>query len=97
MDVERPNRMHAWMTGARSERELFFDGTTVTLWTPAQKYYATTPFSGRLGELVARLKDKYDVEVPLSDLFVFGTPAAQFDKIESAMNARQDFIGQASL
>jgi len=28
----------------------------------------------------------------LSDLFVFGTPAAQFDKIESAMNAGQDFV-----
>ena len=94
MDVERPNRMHARMSSARSERELFFDGKTVTLWTPAQKYYSTTPFSGTLGELVTRLKDKYDVEVPLSDLFVFGTPAAQFDKIESAMNAGQDFVGK---
>ena len=33
------------------------------------------------------------MEVPLSDLFVWGTPAAPLDKIESAMNAGQDFIG----
>ena len=30
---------------------------------------------------------------PLSDLFLFGTPAAPLDTIESAMNAGQDFIG----
>ena len=30
--------------------------------------------------------------MPLSDLFLFGTPAAPLDKIESAMNAGQDFI-----
>jgi hypothetical protein len=94
MDVERPNRLRALMISARSERELFFDGKTVTIWTPAQKYYSTVPFTDTLGELVGRLKDKYEVEVPLSDLFVMGTPAAQFDKIESAMNAGQDFIGK---
>ena len=31
--------------------------------------------------------------MPLSDLFVWGTPAAPLDKIDSAMNAGQDFIG----
>ena len=34
------------------------------------------------------------MELPLSDLFVWGTPAAPLDKIESAMNAGQDFIGE---
>ena len=33
------------------------------------------------------------MELPLSDLFLWGTPAAPLDKIESAMNAGQDFIG----
>jgi hypothetical protein len=94
MDVERPNRLRARMFSARSERELTYDGKTVTLYTPAQKYYSTVPFAGTLGELVERLEDKYGVEVPLSDLFLWGTPAAPVDKIESAMNAGQDFIGK---
>ena len=34
------------------------------------------------------------MEVPLSDLFLWGTPAAPLDKIESAMNAGQDFIDE---
>src|SRR5262245_16488757 len=92
MDVERPGRIRVRMHSARSDRELFFDGKTVTLYTPAQKYYSTVEFSGTLGELVGKLQDGYDVELPLSDLFVWGTPAAPLDKIDSAMNAGQDFI-----
>ncbi|HOW46806.1 MAG TPA: DUF2092 domain-containing protein [Rubrivivax sp.] len=93
MDVERPNKLRVRMASARSQRELFYDGKTVTLFTPAQNYYSTVAFTGTLGELVERLEDKYSVEVPLSDLFVWGTPAAPVDKLESAMNAGQDFIG----
>ncbi|MBS0592266.1 MAG: DUF2092 domain-containing protein [Proteobacteria bacterium] len=93
MDVERPNRLRVRMSSARSQRELFYDGKTVTLFTPAQNYYSTVAFSGTLGELVDRLEDKFGVEVPLSDLFVWGTPAAPLDKLESAMNAGQDFVG----
>lgn len=93
MDVERPNKLRVRMSSARSQRELFYDGKTVTLFTPAQNYYSTVAFSGTLGELVDRLEDKFGVEVPLSDLFVWGTPAAPLDKLESAMNAGQDFVG----
>jgi len=94
MDVERPNRLRARMWSARAERELIYDGKTVTLFTPEQKYYSSIEFSGNLGELIKRLEDRYGVEVPLADMFVWGTPAATFDKIESAMNAGQDFIGK---
>ena len=92
MDVERPNKLRALMHSARSERQLFYDGKTVTLFTPAQKYYSTVEFSGTLGDLINRLRERYGVEVPLSDLFLRGTPAAPLDKIVSAMNAGQDFV-----
>ena len=92
MDVERPNKLRVVMHSARSERELFYDGKTVTLYTPAQKYYSTVEFSDTIGKLVERLEENYGVQVPLSDLFLWGTPAAPLDKIESAMNAGQDFI-----
>ena len=93
LDVVRPNKVRARMVSARSERELIFDGKTVTLYTPAQKSYSSVEFAGTLDRLIDRLQQSYGVELPLSDLFVWGTPAAPFDKIESAMNAGQDFIG----
>jgi hypothetical protein len=94
LDVERPNRLRALMSSARSERELFYDGQRVILYSPAQKYYSTVPFTDKLNVLVNRLEERYGVEIPLADLFVWGTPDAPFDGIQSAMNAGQDFIGQ---
>ena len=92
MDVERPNKIRALIRSARSQREIVYDGKTVTLYTPAQKYYSTVEFTGTIGELIDKLEERYGVQMPLSDLFLFGTPAAPLDKIESAMNAGQDFI-----
>ena len=94
MDVERPNRIRARMWSARSEREIIYDGKTVTLFMPAQKAYSTVAFTENLGGLVQKLEERYGVEIPLSDLFLWGTPAAPVDKIDSAMNAGQDFIGK---
>jgi hypothetical protein len=94
MDVERPNKLRVVMQSARSERELVYDGKTVTLYTPAQKYYSTVEFSGTLAELIDRLEEKFGVQIPLQDLFLWGTPAAPLDKIQSAMNAGQDFVGE---
>jgi len=93
MDVQRPNRLRVKMSSARSQRELFYDGKQVTLFTPAQKYYATVPFGGSLGDLADAMQAKYGVELPLADLFLLGTPAAPLDKLDSAMNAGQDFVG----
>ena len=93
LDVQRPDRLRARMWSIRSEREIIYDGKTVTLFFPAQKYYSSVEFSGSNGELVKKLEERYGFEVPLSDLFLWGTPAAPVDKIESAMNAGQDLIG----
>jgi hypothetical protein len=93
LDVARPNRLRVHMSSARSERAIFYDGKTVTLFIPAQKYYSTVAFTASLGELVVQLEDRYGVEIPLYDLFLWGTPAAPLDQIESAMNAGQDVIG----
>lgn len=93
LDVQRPNKLRALMHSARSERRLYYDGQTVTVFTPALKYYSTVEFSGTLGDLIQRLQERYALEVPLSDLFLWGTPAAPLDRIQSAMNAGQDFVG----
>jgi hypothetical protein len=93
LDVERPNKLRALMHSARSNRELVYDGKTVTLYTPAQKYYSTIEFSDTIGGLINRLEEKYGVQLPLQDLFLWGTSAASLDKVQSAMNAGQDFVG----
>jgi hypothetical protein len=91
LDVVRPNKIRVLMKSARNERELYY-GKTLSLNTPAQKVYGTLELNGTLADVIDRLEGQYGMQIPLDDLFRFGTPAAQFDKIESAMNAGQDFV-----
>jgi hypothetical protein len=92
LDVQRPNKIRVRMFSARSTREIFYNGEQVTLFTPAQKYYSTVDFSENIGGLITKLEERYAVQLPLSDLFLWGTPQAPVDNIDSAMNAGQDFI-----
>ena len=92
MDVDRPNKLRAVIRSTRTQRDIIYDGKTVTFYTPAQKYYSSVEFSENIGGLIDKLEERYGVQLPLQDLFLFGTPAARLDKIESAMNAGQDFI-----
>jgi hypothetical protein len=93
VDAERPNKLRAHMWSARSDRELVYDGKTFTIYFPAQKYYSSVEFSEPISGLVSKLEERFGVQIPMSDLFEWGTPAAPVDKVESAMNAGQDFIG----
>jgi hypothetical protein len=93
MEVARPDRLRVNIVTPRSDRELIYDGKTFTLYSPAQKYYSSIDLVDTIGGLSQRLEDRYGVELPLADLFLWGTPAAPLDRIESAMNAGQDFVG----
>jgi hypothetical protein len=94
LDVARPDKIRVLMSSVRSERELIYDGKTLTLYTPAQKYYSKTEFTDTIEGLIERLAAKYGIEFPLAELFRWGTPAAPLEKIESAMNGGQDLIGK---
>ena len=84
MDVERPNKIRALMHSARSERELVYDGKTVTLYTPAQKYYSTVEFTDTIGKLIERLEERYGVRSPVVRSLPLGYPSRA---------SRQDRIG----
>ncbi len=93
VDVQRPNKLRAQMRSARSVRDLMYDGKTVVLYMPEQKYFSKAPFTENLAGLVGRLRERFGVEIPLADLFLWGTPEAPLDNMSSAMNAGQDLIG----
>ena len=94
IQVQRPDKLRALMWSARAERELVYRGTTATLYTPALKYYATAEVPNNIRGLIEQLATRYGVQVPMADLFLWGTDDAPLDDIESAMNAGQDFIGK---
>ena len=92
LQVSAPNELRAQMYSARGQRELIYDGKTVTLYQPLQKYYSQAKFADTNATLVDRLRERYGVEIPSVDLFLWGTPAAPLNNMQSAMNAGQDIV-----
>jgi hypothetical protein len=72
MIVQRPNRIRAEVTSDRKDRIYFGDGKTFSVWARRMNYYATIPAPATLRELADTLADKYDLELPLVDLFYWG-------------------------
>jgi hypothetical protein len=80
----RPNRLRVEIDSDRGGRTLLYDGSSFTLWAPRLKYYATVPAPQSIAQLVTELEDRYDIEVPLIDLFRWGTVEAPAAAITAA-------------
>jgi len=82
--IARPNRMRAEVTDDDGHRFFFFDGKDFTIYGQVVGYYATVPAPSTLAKLTDDLSDKYGIELPLIDLFYWGTDEAIVKKIKAA-------------
>lgn len=86
MVAARPNRMRIQVTADDGQRLFLFDGKNFTIFGQTVNYYATVPAPGTIAELADALQDKYDIELPLVDLFQWGTNDANIQKIKAAVD-----------
>jgi hypothetical protein len=85
LSVRRPDRLFIDFLGDRKQRRIYYNGKTFTIFAPNLGYYATVPAPGTLLGLVEVLESKFGIEMPLADLFRWGTDQSGIDKIRSAM------------
>jgi hypothetical protein len=81
-----PNRLFAETTSDRMSRTYVYDGKTFTLSARRAGYYATVPAPPTVRELADVLSDKYDLEIPLADLFLWGAPGWSHGELTSAID-----------
>jgi hypothetical protein len=84
MLVQRPDRLRAEVTADRQQRYFFYDGKTFTMWARRVNYYGTVPAPSTLAELAETLANKYDIELPLEDLFYWGAPGRPAVSLQAA-------------
>jgi hypothetical protein len=72
MVAERPNHLRAEVINDKQHRMYFDDGKTFSVWARRVNYYATIPAPPTLRELADTLKDQYNLELPVADLFYWG-------------------------
>lgn len=85
--VKTPNQLFLELSSDRQLRQLIYDGKTLTVYSPRTKYYAQVDgLSSTLGELVETAATRYGIEMPLADMFLWGTDKAPQDAIRSALH-----------
>jgi len=90
--VERPSRLRAEVTSDKQQRTYFYDGKSFTLWARRVNYYATVEAPPTLRALADTLADKYNIEMPLADLFYWGERHTAND-LQSAVDIGPSQIG----
>jgi hypothetical protein len=83
----KPNRMRVEVIGEDRHRIYFYDGKTFSAWGRLNNYYATVAAPPTIGELFKQAQEKYDIDLPLIDLFKWGTSDDDINKIKTAVDA----------
>lgn len=89
----RPNRLRLAVNGDRHQRLFLYDGRTFTLWAPTLRYYASAAAPESIILLADTLEERFNIELPLVDLFRWGTPQAPMSEIRSARDLGPAAVG----
>jgi hypothetical protein len=87
LTVQRPDRFHfsTKIDEAHRDLQFFFDGKTFTIYGNTNKFYATVPAPATIRELLDVAEERYAIDLPFRDLFVWGTGKADVAAIQSAI------------
>ena len=82
-----PNLLRAELKSDEKDVFLFYDGKNFTVYGKLVNYYATVPAPATTAQLVDKVYNDYGIEIPLVDLFKWGTDNSAINKITSAFDA----------
>lgn len=71
--AKKPGELYVHVTSDQQDREFFFDGKQFTLWAPRLRYWAAVTAPPTIADLARLLEARYGIEMPLVDLFRWGT------------------------
>jgi hypothetical protein len=81
-----PNHLRIEVTDDDKHRLYLYDGKNFTVWARLVNYYATVPAPPTTVELFKKVEEKYDIQLPLIDLFKWGTHEEDITKIKTAID-----------
>jgi hypothetical protein len=81
-----PNHLRIEVTGDDRHRLYLYDGKNFTVWARLVNYYATVPAPPTTVQLFKDAEEKYNISLPLIDLFKWGTNEDDINKIKTAID-----------
>jgi len=82
--VRAPDHLRAEIKTDRKQREFIYDGKTLTVYAPRMHYYATVNAPPTIGAMLDSAQDRYGLEFPIADLFLWGTNKDESSKLTYA-------------
>lgn len=91
--VRRPNGFRIEIDSDREARTIYYDGRSVTVVAPRVGYYASFPARPTIRETLAAARDRFDLELPLSELFNWDSSSEVAGRLTSAFRVGDETIG----
>jgi len=93
--VSRPDAFFVELKSDRQIREFFYDGKAgqFTVYVPRQNFFATVSAPSTIDAVVDDIYDRYDIVLPLADMFYWARNDASTEGITSAIRIGYAKIG----
>ncbi|MGA7932352.1 MAG: DUF2092 domain-containing protein [Kovacikia sp.] len=92
--VKRPNQFRADYTGDERNTNFYYDGKTFTLLAKKLNLFVTKPAPSTLDATVAGVEEKYNVDIPLSNLLVSDPCKIIIPKIKKSLYVGFDLVNR---
>ena len=91
--ARRPDRFRIISDSDTQKRQIYYDGKTVTIFSPRQKLYASFAAPPTIGETLRMARDRFNLEIPIAELFTWGNDQSQIARLTSGFFVRTEHIG----
>jgi hypothetical protein len=93
VQARRPNGFRISMVSDRRDRQLYYDGKSLTVYSPRLGYYASFPAPDTIAKTLERAKDQYGIELPLADLFAWGVDKSLEGRVLAGFKVASEHVG----
>jgi len=85
LQVRRPNRFHSEVHSTHRNRDLYYDGKSITLLDRVQNFYGAIPAPATLDETLDVASERFGITLPLEDIIVSDPYHSAMRKITSGI------------
>ena len=93
LEVSRPNKLRAHRKGDIANQEFFYDGKTLTLYSPRENVYATAAAPPTLDETLDFAREKLDIIAPAAELLYKNAAERMLKESSSGFVVGQSVVG----
>lgn len=93
--AQRPDKLSVKIENDLFARDYIYDGKTLTVVAPEEKYYASHAAKPTIQETLDDASDQLGIEIPLADLFDLGTDKSPIQSITSAFHVGTGIVNGA--